>query len=123
MVIKQVTNGQLSLEESCRRLVCRVLDILKELVIDKDRAQADTAILLDKHAFRHLVGSVGLNALKRIDPKWQFITQAVAIANRPLDLGPCEYELLYRFGLPCKHHLLRAAQSGEALPRTLLHPR
>jgi hypothetical protein len=28
-----------------------------------------------------------------------------------------------RLGLPCKHHLLQAAQTGQALPRTLLHPR
>jgi hypothetical protein len=39
VVIKQVTNGQLSLEESCRRLVRRVLDILKELSMDEDKAQ------------------------------------------------------------------------------------
>jgi hypothetical protein len=64
--MKQVTNGQLSLEQSCRRLIRRVLDILKELSMNEDRAQADTAILLDRHAFRHLIGSVNLDALKRI---------------------------------------------------------
>jgi hypothetical protein len=46
----------------------------------------------------------------------------VATINESIDLGPCECELLYRFGLPCKHHLLRAARTGEPPPRTLLHP-
>lgn len=65
-------------------------------------------IVLDKHAFSYLKGSVSLDALKRIDAKWQFITQQVAATNGAINLGPCECELLYRFGLPCKHHLLRA---------------
>jgi hypothetical protein len=121
VVMKQVINGQLSLEQSCRRLIRRVLDILKELLMDEDKAQANTAILLDRHAFRHLIGSVSLDALKRIEVKWQHVTQMVA--NGAIDIGPCECELLYRYGLPCKHYLLRAAQSGEALPRILLHPR
>jgi len=67
VVVEQVTNGQLTLEESCRRLVRKVLDILKELSMDKNRAQAVKSILLDKHAFRHLIGSVSLYALKYID--------------------------------------------------------
>jgi hypothetical protein len=120
VVMKQVTNGQLSLEESCRRLIRKILDILKELSMDEDRAQADTAILLDKHAFSYLTGTVSLDALKRIDAEWQQVTQ---LANQDIDLGLCECELLYRYGLPCKHHLLRAARSGEPLPRVLLHPR
>jgi hypothetical protein len=80
-------------------------------------------VLLDKHAFSYLKGSVSLDALKRIDVEWQLVTQLVATANGAIDLGPCECQLLHRFGLPCKHHLLRAAQTGEPLPRTLLHTR
>jgi hypothetical protein len=91
--------------------------------MDEDRALAACQIVLDKHAFSHLKGSVSLDALQRIDMEWQLITQKVATTNGAIDLGPYECELLYRFGLPCKHHLLRAAQTGEPLPRTLLHPR
>jgi hypothetical protein len=35
--------------------------------MDEDRAQADTAILLDRHTFRYLIGSISLDALKRIE--------------------------------------------------------
>jgi hypothetical protein len=37
-VMKQVTNGQLSLERSCQRLVRKILDILREFTMDEDRA-------------------------------------------------------------------------------------
>jgi len=67
VVVEQVTNGQLTLEESCCRLVGKVLDILKELSMDEDRAQAVKSTLLDKHAFRHLIGNISLYALKYID--------------------------------------------------------
>jgi hypothetical protein len=60
------------------------------------------------HAFSNLKGSVSLDALRHIDVDWQFGTQQVTTTNKGIDLGPYEYELLYRFGLPCKHHLLRA---------------
>src|SRR2546423_5635343 len=40
-----------------------------------------------------------------------------------IDLGVCTCELLARYGLPCKHHLLQAYQTGQLLPRSLLHPR
>jgi hypothetical protein len=46
----------------------------------------------------------------------------VATTNEAIDLGPCECELICRFSLPCKHHVLQAAQTGQALPCTLLHP-
>jgi hypothetical protein len=28
-----------------------------------------------------------------------------------------------RFGLPCKHYILRAYQIGDPIPQSLLHPR
>ena len=121
--MKQVTSGQLSLERSCQRLVRKILDILKDFAMDEDRAQAASMVLLDKHAFSYLKGSVSLDALKRIDVEWQLVTQLIATANGAIDLKPCECQLLYRFGLPCKNHLLRAAQTSEPLPRTLLHTR
>jgi hypothetical protein len=38
--------------------------------MDEGRAQAVKPILLDKHAFRHLIGSVSVYALKPIDAEW-----------------------------------------------------
>jgi len=40
-----------------------------------------------------------------------------------IELGSCRCELPVRYGLPCKHHLLQAYQTGQPLPRSLLHPR
>ena len=40
-----------------------------------------------------------------------------------LALQNCRCELLHRFGLPCKHYLLRAFQQGQPIPRSLVHPR
>jgi hypothetical protein len=40
-----------------------------------------------------------------------------------IDLGLCQCEILTRYGLPCKNHLLEAYQTGQPLPRSLLHPR
>jgi hypothetical protein len=74
-IIKQVTNGQLSLERSCHRLVRKVLDILKEVAMDEDGTQAASKILLDKHAFSYLNGSGSSDALKCIDVDWQLVTQ------------------------------------------------
>jgi len=34
-----------------------------------------------------------------------------------------DYEILHRFGIACRHHLLRAFLEDIALPITLLHPR
>jgi hypothetical protein len=53
----------------------------------------------------------------------ELVTGLVTTINDTIDFGLCGCELLYRFGLPYKHHLLQAAQTGQALPRTLLHPR
>ena len=40
-----------------------------------------------------------------------------------LDLGPCRYELLLRWGLPCKHYLKRIYYTGQPIPKSLIHPR
>jgi hypothetical protein len=39
------------------------------------------------------------------------------------DLGEYFCPILLRFGLPCIHHLRRAYLSGQAIPKSLLHPR
>jgi hypothetical protein len=86
--MKLVTNGQLSLEKSCSRLVKKIIDILKELPMDEDRSQASGAIMLDKHVYRHLRYSISIDALQRIDVDWQLVSRLVAAANGPVDLGP-----------------------------------
>jgi hypothetical protein len=55
-----------------------------------------------------LIGSVSKLALKLVKEEWERLTNSmteVADANL-IDLGLYAYELLARYGLPCKHHLL-----------------
>jgi hypothetical protein len=47
--------------------VRRILNILKELTMDKNKAQAYNAISLNKHIFKYLKNNISLKALKRID--------------------------------------------------------
>jgi hypothetical protein len=63
--------------------------------------------------------------LKLVKEEWEKLTNLmteVTDANM-IDLGLCTCELLARYGLPCKHHLLQAYQTGQILPRSILHPR
>jgi hypothetical protein len=63
MIIKQITNKQLSLKQSYRRLIRRVYNILKKLFINKDKAQINNVIILDKYAFKYLIDSINLTHL------------------------------------------------------------
>ena len=78
---------------------------------------------MNQPAFRYLIGQVSLEALNRIQPEWEELKPFVANLHNLINLGPCECEILLRFHLPCKHYLLRAAQTGQAIPRSLIHPR
>src|SRR5947207_12765981 len=109
--------------KACKRLIKRTKAILRKLSISEDQPQAAHLIALDRHAFSYLKGSVSIDAIRKIKPEWQEVTIKVAEANDTIDLGYYECEILYRFAFPCRHHLLRAVQSGQPLPRTLLHPR
>jgi hypothetical protein len=77
----------------------------------------------DKWSF--LISSVSKLALKLVKEEWEKLTNLmIEVANASLiDLSLCTCELLARYGLPCKHHLLPAYQTGQPLPRSLLHPR
>jgi hypothetical protein len=122
--LKKVTNGQLSLEDSASAISTKILSILKDLSMDEDRALIDTDLALDMNAFRDLVNVVSIDAIRRIEKEWLLLHELTHEAGTTdIDLGPCECELLLRFSLPCKHHLLQACQSGTPLPKSLVHPR
>ena len=59
-------------------------------------------------------------ALNLVQQVWVKLPDLVA---NEIELGSCYCELLVRYGLPCKHHLLLAYQTGQPLPRSLLHLR
>jgi hypothetical protein len=47
----------------------------------------------------------------------------ILLINIPPGPGLCRCELLHRWGLPCRHYLLRAHRPGQPIPRSLVHPR
>ena len=64
-VLRVMTNGQLSLEQSVKRLVNTVISILKTLDLDEDSSKRDRPRRLqrDKAAFRFLFDEISLFTL------------------------------------------------------------
>ena len=113
--LKKVTNGQLSLEDFDSAISTKILSILKDFSMDEDRPLIDADLALDMNAFRDLVNVVSIDAIRRIEKEWLLLHELTNEAGTTdIDLGSCECELLLRFSLPCKHHLLQACQSARA---------
>lgn len=43
--------------------------------------------------------------------------------NPSTNLGECRCKILRRYSLPCKHYPQRIYNTGEPIPRSLIHPR
>jgi hypothetical protein len=62
--------------------------------------------------------------MEKVAKDWETCKQAVSSGtSEDIANEQCSCELLLRFSLPCKHHLLQAAQTGQSLPVSLFHPR
>jgi MULE transposase domain len=122
--VREMTNGQLSLEAATKRLISKVLSILKEIEIDEERSLRGYPRLLqaDSRAFTNLKCTITIYAAQMIEPQWKELRQALT-ANESIEDSPYRCQILLRFGLPCKHVLKRAFDTGEPIPRSLIHPR
>jgi len=69
-----------------------------------------------------LIGSVSKLALMKVKEEWAKLPAFESEVTNT-DIIDCSCELLLRYGLPCKHHLLQAYRTGQPIPRSLLHPR
>jgi hypothetical protein len=114
----EITCGLLSLEESAKRLAQTCLQRLQALELDEVQPGVKTLRTLTGDRWKCLIGSVSKLALKLVKEEWEMLADTNLI-----DLGLCICESLVRYGLPCKHHLLQAYQTGQPFPRSLLHPR
>jgi hypothetical protein len=119
---KKVTNGQLSLQESAIAISQKWLSIMKQLTQDEDRALIDADLALDMTVFKYLVCAVSTPAIRMIEREWLEL-QDLILEGKGDKLKECECQILLRYSLPCKHHLLRACLSGEPIPKSLVHPR
>jgi hypothetical protein len=122
--VREMTNGQLSLEAATKRLISKILSILKEIDIDEELSLRSYPRLLqaDSRAFINLKCTITIYAAQMIEPQWKELRQGLA-ANENIEDSPCRCQILLRFGLPCKHVLKRAFDTGEPIPRSLIYPR
>ena len=122
--IKAITNEQLSLDDAVAAISNTTRAIYKLLSMDEDRVLIDADLALDTQVFKYLINVVSIKAIRWIEEEWIALHELVQEAGTAdLDLGPCSCQLLLRYSLPCKHYLFRARQTGEPLPKSLVHPR
>jgi hypothetical protein len=126
-VVRETTNGQISVEESVKRIVKKVKSILVTLERSEDKALTKYPRLLqiDNWAFTLLKCRIAFYAAEMIEEEWNVMKREIEKSADHIIKGslPCECHILRRFGLPCKHYLQRSFFSGEAIPRSLIHPR
>ena len=106
--MRKITNGQLSLEDLARRLCSKVQSILKDVAVDEDSSLRSYPRLAQAYSFRSLHYKVSNFAIELIEREWSQLNRLV---NAGVDLGDCHCEILLRYGIACKHHLLRAHQN------------
>jgi len=117
-------NHQLSLAEAVRRLSKGNTMLLRDLDEEESKSYGAMPRTLDLQAFSVCTGQVTHYALEKIGKDWETCKQAVSTGTTEIIAKKeCSCELLLRFSLLCKHHLLHAAQSGQPIPRSLFHPR
>jgi hypothetical protein len=118
-VLKGITHGQLSLEQAVSRLCRTIRSIIQAMTV------SETFVSFAREAqgpvFYHLRFAVTPQALRKVAIEWSVLCEIMKSNNT--DLGVCNCKLLKQFLLPCRHYLKRAYETGEPLPRTLLHPR
>jgi hypothetical protein len=105
--MREITSGLLSLEESARRLSRTCLQRLQMLELDEVQPGIKALRTLTTDTWSFLIGNVSKLALKLVQEEWAKLLNLVANMDE-IELGTCRCELLVRYGLPCKHHLLRA---------------
>jgi hypothetical protein len=98
--------------------------LLRDLDEEESKSHGVMLRTLDLQAFSVCTGQITHYALEKIAKDWEACKQAVSTGTTEVIANEeCSCELLLRFSLPCKHHLLHAAQSGQPIPRSLFHPR
>jgi hypothetical protein len=87
-IIHKITNGQLSLKDSGKRLTSSILSVLKDLPIFKYRSMRgyDRRAQLDFTVFQYLVCTISNFALKKIEIKWRGMatTEKETPGKRPI---------------------------------------
>jgi hypothetical protein len=122
-VTTTLLNYQLSLAEAVRRSNRGITTLLQDL--DKVEGESYGALprTLDLGAYELLIGQITRFAMDKIAQDWETCKLTVSTGTENIANEDCSCELLLRYSLPYKHHLLLAAQTGQPIPKSSFHPR
>ena len=121
VVLKQMTNGQLSLENSAKMLAQTVIRLIRDMEQERDDDLKAYFRRAQSSAFKNLRMNITNFALTRIALEWDNL--CLLAPSEPLEMSECTCSILLQFGLPCKHYLLHFYLTGGLIPRSLCHPR
>jgi hypothetical protein len=114
-VVKESLNKQLLLQKFCQKLVKGLKRLSIRIAEEEDRSRVDLPRLLDRTAFRCLLGTVSHYVLGILAPEWEAarapIWQQGEVLEEELEAArslnepgcPLACELPLRYGLPCRH--------------------
>jgi hypothetical protein len=119
-VFKKVTNGQLTLQQSAEQCMHRMLEVYNELDKDENSARMNHETALNRRTFEFLIGTVSLEAIKRMKEEWNTLSNLLTTAQ---SLSNCDCDLRHRFSLPCRHFLHWYYLNDLPIPRSAVHKR
>lgn len=125
VVLKDMTNGQLSLENSATALARTITRLIEDMDTERDNELKAYTRLAQAAAFSHLRMNITNFALIKIALEWDDLYRLMdaAVAPETPQIGNCDCSILRQFGLPCVHYLQPYWYSGQPIPRSLCHPR
>jgi hypothetical protein len=109
-IFKQVLNGQLTLEQSARRIAKQVQRITRDLATDEDRSRIQRPNIVDAVAFHLVIGKVAHKAILLVANDWEGLKTTYNANGRvcqPSELYDCELPL--RYGHPALIDWLRTS--------------
>ena len=117
----EITNAYLTPEDAAQRLATKVTSILKNIETDEAGNLRSYSRLTQTNVSKSLRMKISNTALEKIEEEWWALTDIMAKGQNLSET--CECEIIYRFGIACRHYLLKAFLDNIPLPKTLLHPR
>jgi hypothetical protein len=125
-VTHEVTNGQLSIEQSAHRLADKLNEVYTAMSGDEEDALRKAATGLDwQGAFQLLVGKISRFALGKVEDEWLLLYQTPLeeIDLTSINDNCCRCEARRQWSLPCRHLLWRCYSEELPIPLKLVHPR
>ncbi len=117
-IVREITNGQLPLEASIQKLCQKVRSIIRDLATSQEDSRQSFPRLAAAPTFKYLRFSITSYALTMLHIEYSKLSM-----ERVQPQLDCQCEILLRYGIACKHYLLRVYRDGRPIPRSLVHPR